>query len=106
RPGPMGANMHYLYADRKDGRKPIEPLHPAIAPLLEDTYQIMVYQEQVMQVAPAVAGDPMAEADNLRKAIGRQGKSAVEDAQARRWPATPWPKPTTCGRRWARRSSR
>ncbi|HEY4607379.1 MAG TPA: DUF655 domain-containing protein, partial [Acidimicrobiia bacterium] len=49
RPGPMGANMHNLYADRKNGRAPIEELHPAVTEKLADTYQIMVYQEQVMQ---------------------------------------------------------
>ena len=83
RPGPMGANMHYLYADRKNGRKPIEPLHPAIAPLLEDTYQIMVYQEQVMQVAQAMAGYTMAEADNLRKAMGKKIKSVMDAEKAK-----------------------
>ncbi|HEX7100291.1 MAG TPA: DNA polymerase III subunit alpha [Acidimicrobiia bacterium] len=83
RPGPMGANMHYLYADRKNGRKPIEPLHPAIAPLLEDTYQIMVYQEQVMQVAQAMAGYSMAEADNLRKAMGKKIKSVMDAEKAK-----------------------
>src|SRR5690606_22505244 len=83
RPGPMGANMHYLYADRKNGRKPIEPLHPAIAPLLEDTYQIMVYQEQVMQAAQAMAGYTMAEADNRRKAMGKKIKSVMDAEKAK-----------------------
>ena len=83
RPGPMGANMHYLYADRKNGRKPVEPLHEAIAPLLEDTYQIMVYQEQVMQVAQAMAGYSMAEADNLRKAMGKKIQSVMDAEKAK-----------------------
>ncbi|HEX2154350.1 MAG TPA: DNA polymerase III subunit alpha [Acidimicrobiia bacterium] len=78
RPGPMGANMHNLYADRKTGRKPVEPLHPAITPFLEDTYQIMVYQEQVMQVAQEMAGYTMAEADNLRKAMGKKIQSVMD----------------------------
>ncbi len=83
RPGPMGANMHTLYADRKNGRKPVEPLHEAIAPLLEDTYQIMVYQEQVMQVARAMAGYSMAEADKLRKAMGKKIRSVMDAEKAK-----------------------
>ncbi len=83
RPGPMGANMHNLYADRKNGRKAVEPLHPAITPFLEDTYQIMVYQEQVMQVAQEMAGYSMAEADNLRKAMGKKIKSVMDAEKAK-----------------------
>ena len=83
RPGPMGANMHTLYADRKNGRKEVEALHPSIEPLLADTYQIMVYQEQVMQVAQAMAGYSMAEADNLRKAMGKKIKSVMEAEKAK-----------------------
>ncbi|CAN5850171.1 DNA polymerase III subunit alpha [soil metagenome] len=83
RPGPMGANMHTLYADRKNGRKEVEPLHPAITPLLEDTYQIMVYQEQVMQVAQEMAGYSMVEADTLRKAMGKKIKAVMEAEKAK-----------------------
>jgi DNA polymerase-3 subunit alpha len=78
RPGPMGAGMHTLYADRKNGRAPVEPLHPAVADLLSDTYQIMVYQEQVMQVAQRMAGYTMAEADNLRRAMGKKIRKVME----------------------------
>jgi DNA polymerase III subunit alpha len=78
RPGPMGAGMHTLYADRKNGRAAVEPLHPAVDALLADTYQIMVYQEQVMQVAQAMAGYSMAEADNLRKAMGKKIRSVMD----------------------------
>ena len=52
-------------------------------PLLEDTYQIMVYQEQVMQVAQAMAGYTMAEADNLRKAMGKKIKSVMDAEKAK-----------------------
>jgi DNA polymerase III subunit alpha len=83
RPGPMGANMHTLYADRKNGRSEVEALHPAIAPLLDDTYQIMVYQEQVMQVAQEMAGYSMSEADNLRKAMGKKIKSVMDAEKAK-----------------------
>ena len=78
RPGPMGQNMHYEYAERKNGRKPVEYPHPATQPFLESTYGIIVYQEQVMQVARDIAGYSMAEADNLRKAMGKKIKSVME----------------------------
>jgi DNA polymerase-3 subunit alpha len=77
RPGPMGANMHNLYADRKNGRAPIEELHPALTDKLADTYQIMVYQEQVMTVAQEMAGYSMVDADNLRLAMGKKIKSVM-----------------------------
>jgi DNA polymerase-3 subunit alpha len=68
RPGPMAANMHHDYADRKNGRKPIDLPHPDLAELLGDTYGLMIYQESVMRVAQKIAGYSLAEADNLRKA--------------------------------------
>ena len=77
RPGPMGANMHNLYADRKNDRAEIEDLHPAVSEKLADTYQIMVYQEQVMLVAQEIAGYSIADADNLRKAMGKKIKSVM-----------------------------
>jgi len=77
RPGPMGMNMHYEYADRKNGRKPVDYPHPAAEPFLRSTYGIIVYQEQVMQVAQAVAGYSMTEADMLRKAMGKKVKSIM-----------------------------
>jgi DNA polymerase-3 subunit alpha len=72
RPGPMGANMHYDYADRKNGRKPVELFHPDAADVLSDTYGLMIYQESVMRVAQKFAGYSLAEADNLRKACGKK----------------------------------
>ncbi len=77
RPGPMGQNMHYEYADRKNGRAPVTYPHPATKPFLESTYGIIVYQEQVMQVAREIAGYSMAEADNFRKAMGKKIKSVM-----------------------------
>jgi DNA-directed DNA polymerase III PolC len=68
RPGPMAANMHNDYADRKNGRKPVAYLHPELEPLLADTQGLMIYQESVMRVAQRFAGYSLAEADNLRKA--------------------------------------
>jgi DNA polymerase-3 subunit alpha len=77
RPGPMGMNMHYAYADRKNGRAAVEYPHPATQPFLESTYGIITYQEQVMQLARDMAGYSMAEADNLRKAMGKKIKSVM-----------------------------
>jgi DNA polymerase-3 subunit alpha len=72
RPGPMAANMHNDYADRKNGREPIVCEHPALEEVLKDTYGLMIYQESVMRVAQAMAGYSAEEADNLRKACGKK----------------------------------
>ena len=72
RPGPMGVNMHYDYADRKNGRKPVEYFHDDAKEVLGDTYGLMIYQESVMRVAQKFAGYSLAEADNLRKAMGKK----------------------------------
>jgi DNA polymerase-3 subunit alpha len=84
RPGPMGANSHNEYADRKTGRKPVIPIHPELADalqdLLGDTYGLIVYQEQVMAIAQHVAGYSLGAADLLRRAMGKKKKSEL-DAQ-------------------------
>ena len=84
RPGPMGMNSHNEYADRKNDRKPVTPLHPELAePLAEilgETYGLIVYQEQVMAVAQKVAGYSLGAADLLRRAMGKKKKSEL-DAQ-------------------------
>ncbi len=72
RPGPMAANMHNDYADRKNGRKPIEYFHPDAEELLGDTQGLMIYQESMMRVAQKFAGYSLSEADNLRKAAGKK----------------------------------
>lgn len=55
RPGPMGVDAHWEYADRKNGRKPIVPIHPeleeALHEILEETYGLIVYQEQIMKIS-------------------------------------------------------
>ncbi len=84
RPGPMGMNSHNEYADRKNGRKPVEPLHPELAEplneILGETYGLIVYQEQVMAVAQKVAGYSLGAADLLRRAMGKKKKAEL-DAQ-------------------------
>jgi DNA polymerase-3 subunit alpha len=72
RPGPMAANMHNEYADRKNGRKPVTYQHPDMEEVLGDTYGVCVYQEQMMLLAQKFAGYSLAEADNLRKAAGKK----------------------------------
>ncbi|MEX2628025.1 MAG: DNA polymerase III subunit alpha [Ilumatobacteraceae bacterium] len=72
RPGPMSVNMHYDYADRKNGRKPVEVFHPDASEVLSDTFGLMIYQESVMRVAQKFAGYSLADADNLRKAVGKK----------------------------------
>ncbi|CAN5412006.1 DNA polymerase III subunit alpha [soil metagenome] len=84
RPGPMGANSHNEYADRKTGRKPVSAIHPELAvalqDLLGDTYGLIVYQEQVMAIAQHLAGYTLGAADLLRRAMGKKKKSEL-DAQ-------------------------
>jgi DNA polymerase III subunit alpha len=72
RPGVLGAGTHNLFVDRKHGRAAVEYPHPDLEPVLRDTYGIIVYQEQVMQAAEVMAGFTMAEADRLRKAMGKK----------------------------------
>ncbi len=82
RPGPMGANAHNDYADRKNGRKPVVPIHPELAePLAEilgDTYGLIVYQEQVMAIAQKLAGYSLGNADLLRRAMGKKKKEILD----------------------------
>ncbi len=83
RPGPLGQNMHIRYADRKNGRAEIEFPHQATERFLADTYGIIVYQEQVMQIAQEMAGYSMSEADDLRIAMGKKVKSAMQAQRER-----------------------
>jgi DNA polymerase III subunit alpha len=72
RPGPLNAGMHIHYASRKHGREPVTYPHEDLEEILGDTYGVLVYQEQVMQIAVRMAGYSMAEADDLRKAMGKK----------------------------------
>jgi len=82
RPGPMGANAHNDYADRKNGRKPVVAIHPELAEPLEeilgDTYGLIVYQEQVMAIAQKLAGYSLGAADLLRRAMGKKKKEILD----------------------------
>ncbi|MCL4292148.1 MAG: DNA polymerase III subunit alpha [Acidimicrobiia bacterium] len=77
RPGPMGANMHNDYADRKNGRKPVTYYHDDLEDILAPTYGLMIYQEQLMRVSQRLAGYSLEEADNLRKATGKKIRELI-----------------------------
>ena len=77
RPGPMAQNWHTEYADRKNGRKPVEYPHADLEEILAPTYGLMIYQEQLMRVAQRLAGYTLEEADNLRKATGKKQRSII-----------------------------
>jgi len=82
RPGPMGADSHTNYALRKNGAQAITPLHPELADALDDilgeTYGLIVYQEQVMEIARKLAGYSLAQADLLRRAMGKKKKEELD----------------------------
>ncbi len=83
RPGPMAANMHNDFADRKNGRKTIEYLHPDAEEILASTYGLMIYQESVMRIAQKFAGYSLAEADNLRKACGKKIRELIVEERVK-----------------------
>ncbi|AXB48590.1 DNA polymerase III subunit alpha [Amycolatopsis albispora] len=82
RPGPMGMNAHNDYADRKNGRQNVKPIHPELdeplKEILADTYGLIVYQEQIMHIGQKVAGYSMGRADVLRRAMGKKKQEVLE----------------------------
>lgn len=78
RPGPIGSGMLDDFMKRKHGLIPIRYEHPKLEPILKETYGIMVYQEQIMQIASALAGFSLAQADILRKAMGKKIPEVME----------------------------
>jgi DNA polymerase III subunit alpha len=81
RPGPMDNIPAFI--DCKFGRKAIDFLHPTLEGVLKETYGIIVYQEQVMQIAQILAGYSLGEADLLRRAMGKKKKEEMEQQRAR-----------------------
>jgi DNA polymerase-3 subunit alpha len=81
RPGPMDNIPAFI--DCKFGRKPIDTLHPSLEEVLKETYGVIVYQEQVMQIAQILAGYSLGEADLLRRAMGKKKKEEMEQQRAR-----------------------
>nr|MBX2849185.1 DNA polymerase III subunit alpha [Acidiferrobacterales bacterium] len=81
RPGPLGAGMEKVYCDRKHGKEPTNYPHEILEPILNDTYGVILYQEQVMEIARVMAGYSLGSADILRRAMGK--KKAEEMAEQR-----------------------
>lgn len=81
RPGPMGVGTHWNYADRKNGRQKITPIHPeletALEDILQETYGLIVYQEQIMTISRKLANYTAGEADAFRKAMGKKKKEVL-----------------------------
>jgi len=78
RPGPLNSGMVKQFVDRKHGRAQVEYKHPALEPLLKDTYGTIVYQEQIMQIAQSLAGYSLGQADLLRRAMGKKKAEIME----------------------------
>jgi DNA polymerase-3 subunit alpha len=83
RPGPMESGMIDDYVARKHGKKKVEYLLPQLEPILKETYGVIVYQEQVMKIASDLANYSMAEADDLRKAMGKKIVSIMAEHRQR-----------------------
>jgi DNA polymerase III subunit alpha len=77
RPGPLDMGMDQVYIRRKLGQEPVRYPHPDLAEVLEPTYGVIVYQEQVMRIAQVLAGSSLAEADVLRKAVGKKDSELI-----------------------------
>src|SRR5436190_1851228 len=76
RPGPLQGNMVNPYIRRRQGREPVQYAHPLLEPILKETLGVILFQEQILRVAIAVAGFTAAEADKLRRAMSRARSSA------------------------------
>ena len=83
RPGPLEGGMVDDFIDRKHGVKAVTYLHPDLAPILEDTYGVIVYQEQVMKIAQVLAGYTLGGADLLRRAMGKKVKEVMEEEKGK-----------------------
>ena len=77
RPGPLDAGMHKVYIRRKKGEEPVSYALPELETILSSTYGVITYQEQVMRIAQVLAGITLAEADVLRKAVGKKDAELI-----------------------------
>ncbi len=82
RPGPLEGGMVDDFIERKHGRKKVEYDHPTLEPILKDTYGVIVYQEQVMQISSALAGYSLGKADLLRRAMGKKKAEVMAKEKA------------------------
>jgi DNA polymerase III subunit alpha len=83
RPGTLDSGMVEPFIKRKQGKEPVEYDHPLLEPVLRDTYGVILYQEQVMRAAQALAGYTLEEADILRAAMGKKNKAQMEHERER-----------------------
>lgn len=83
RPGPLDAGMHLVFIRRKLGQEPVTYPHPSLREILEPTWGVITYQEQVMRIANVLAGFSLAEADVLRKAVGKKDAELIKGEIAR-----------------------
>jgi DNA polymerase-3 subunit alpha len=83
RPGPLDAGMHLVFIRRKLGQEKVSYPHPLLAEVLEPTYGVITYQEQVMRIANVLAGYSLAEADVLRKAVGKKDQELIDQEVGR-----------------------
>ena len=83
RPGPLDAGMHTVFIRRKLGQEKVTYPHPALQEVLEPTYGVITYQEQVMRIANVLAGFSLAEADVLRKAVGKKDQELANQEVAK-----------------------
>lgn len=81
RPGPLGAGIHTMYANFKNGRAPIEALHPKMLEVLKDTYGLMIFQESLMKISVELAGFTKGQSDTLRKIIGKKKPELIAKEQ-------------------------
>jgi DNA polymerase III subunit alpha len=79
RPGPLDTGMHMVYVRRKRGEEPVTYQLPELQQILEPTYGVITYQEQVMRIAQVLAGISLAEADVLRKAVGKKDAELIRE---------------------------
>lgn len=82
RPGPLGSGMVDDFIKRKHKERAIEYLHPILEPILEATYGVILYQEQVMQIASKLAGFSLGQADMLRRAMGKKKPEIIAELKA------------------------
>ena len=79
RPGPLDSGMHLVYIRRKRGEEPVRYALPELKEVLESTYGVIVYQEQVMRIPSVLAGYSIAEADVIRKAVGKKKAELIRE---------------------------
>ncbi len=83
RPGPLDSGAAEQFIKRKHGKEAVSYPHPLLEPVLKETYGVTIYQEQVMQIAQTLAGYSLSDADNLRRAMGKKKKEAMQAERAK-----------------------